>query len=129
MEFGFSDKLGPLRYESNQEEVFLGHSVAQQRNISDETARIIDEEVRGLVEQGEKTARSIIENKIKDLHKLAKGLLDYETLNADEISKILSNKDINKEDVKFDKDSINNSSDGKTKTSQDNIQKPSPNET
>ena len=129
MEFGFSDKLGPLRYESNQEEVFLGHSVAQQRNISDETARIIDEEVRQLVEQGEKTARSIIENKIKDLHKLAKGLLDYETLNADEISKILSNKDINKEDVKFDKDSINKSSDGKTKTSQDNIQKPSPNET
>ncbi len=129
MEFGFSDKLGPLRYESNQEEVFLGHSVAQQRNISDETARIIDEEVRELVEQGEKTARSIIENKIKDLHKLAKGLLDYETLNADEISKILSNKDINKEDVKFDKDSINKSSDGKTKTSKDNIQKPSPNET
>ena len=129
MEFGFSDKLGPLRYESNQEEVFLGHSVAQQRNISDETARIIDEEVRELVEQGEKTARSIIENKIKDLHKLAKGLLDYETLNADEISKILSNKDINKEDVKFDKDSINKSSDEKTKTSQDNIQKPSPNET
>ena len=129
MEFGFSDKLGPLRYESNQEEVFLGHSVAQQRNISDETARIIDEEVRELVEQGEKTARSIIENKIKDLHKLAKGLLDYETLNADEISKILSNKDINKEDVKFDKDSINKSSDGKTKTSQDNIQKPSHNET
>ena len=129
MEFGFSDKLGPLRYESNQEEVFLGHSVAQQRNISDETARIIDEEVRELVEQGEKTARSIIENKIKDLHKLAKGLLDYETLNADEISKILSNKDINKEDVKFDKDSTNKSSDGKTKTSQDNIQKPSPNET
>ena len=129
MEFGFSDKLGPLRYESNQEEVFLGHSVAQQRNISDETARIIDEEVRELVEQGEKTARSIIENKIKDLHKLAKGLLDYETLNADEISKILSNKDINKEDVKFDKDSINKSSDGKTKKSQDNIQKPSPNET
>ncbi len=129
MEFGFSDKLGPLRYESNQEEVFLGHSVAQQRNISDETARIIDEEVRELVEQGEKTARSIIENKIKDLHKLAKGLLDYETLNADEISKILSNKDINKENVKFDKDSINKSSDGKTKTSQDNIQKPSPNET
>ncbi len=129
MEFGFSDKLGPLRYESNQEEVFLGHSVAQQRNISDETARIIDEEVRELVEQGEKTARSIIENKIKDLHKLAKGLLDYETLNADEISKILSNKDINKEDVNFDKDSTNKSSDGKTRTSQDNIQKPSPNET
>ena len=57
MEFGFSDKLGPLRYETNQEEVFLGHSVAQQRNISDDTARLIDEEVRKLVEEGEKTSR------------------------------------------------------------------------
>ena len=85
--------------------------------------------LENLLSKEKKTARSIIENKIKDLHKLAKGLLDYETLNADEISKILSNKDINKEDVKFDKDSINKSSDGKTKTSQDNIQKPSPNET
>ncbi len=63
MEFGFSDKLGPLRYETNQEEVFLGHSVAQQRNISDETARIIDEEVRKLVEEGEKTARAIMKIK------------------------------------------------------------------
>ena len=129
MEFGFSDKLGPLRYETNQEEVFLGHSVAQQRNISDETARIIDEEVRKLVEQGEKTARRIIENKIKDLHKLAKGLLDYETLNSDEINKILSNKDINREDTKIDKNSIDESSDKKSDRSKENIQKPSPNET
>jgi len=57
MEFGFSDKLGPLRYKSNQEEIFLGHSVAQQRNISDETARIIDEEIRKIVEEGEKKAK------------------------------------------------------------------------
>src|SRR6056300_863996 len=80
MEFGFSDKLGPLRYETNQEEVFLGHSVAQQRNISDDTARLIDEEVRRLVEEGEKTSREILTKNIDDLHKIAKGLLEYETL-------------------------------------------------
>src|SRR5919107_1790869 len=59
-EFGFSDKLGPLRYTDNQGEVFLGHSVTQQKNVSDATARVIDEEVRSFVEAGEETARKII---------------------------------------------------------------------
>ena len=76
MEFGFSDKLGPLRYETNQEEVFLGHSVAQQRNISDDTARLIDEEVRRLVEEGEKTSRKFLLNILKIFIKLLKGFLN-----------------------------------------------------
>ena len=49
-EFGFSDKLGPLRYSENEEEVFLGHSVTQRKNVSDATAKIIDEEIRRLVD-------------------------------------------------------------------------------
>ena len=129
MEFGFSDKLGPLRYESNQEEVFLGHSVAQQRNISDETARIIDEEVRGLVEKGEKTARKIIEEKIKDLHRLAEGLLEYETLSAEEITKILEGKDLKKDDININNDIEKNSNNKKSDKNKDNVQKPSTNET
>jgi len=129
MEFGFSDKLGPLRYESNQEEVFLGHSVAQQRNISDETARIIDEEVRSLVEKGEKTAKKILEEKIKDLHKLANGLLEYETLNAEEISQIISGKDIKKDDINVDNKTLKNSNDKNSDETKDSIQKPTPNET
>src|SRR5215212_9424374 len=60
-EYGFSEKLGPLRYTDNQGEVFLGHSVTQQKNVSDATARVIDEEVRHFVEAGEETARKIIE--------------------------------------------------------------------
>jgi len=96
MEFGFSDKLGPLRYETNQEEVFLGHSVTQQKNMSDETARIIDEEVRKIVEIGEKTSRNILTKKINDLHKIAKGLLEYETLTAEDISNILNDKEVNR---------------------------------
>ena len=97
-EFGFSDKLGPLRYESNQEEVFLGHSVSQQTNISDETARIIDNEVKALVKKGEATAKKIINAKLNDLHTIAKGLLEYETLTASEIKDLLKGKKIVKDD-------------------------------
>tara|TARA_X000000950_G_scaffold215407_1_gene259290 strand:+ start:2799 stop:4724 length:1926 start_codon:yes stop_codon:yes gene_type:complete len=106
-EFGFSDKLGPLRYESNQEEVFLGHSVSQQTNISDETARIIDSEVKALVKKGEATAKKIINAKLKDLHIIAKGLLEYETLNASEIKDLLKGKKIVKDDENKETDTNN----------------------
>ncbi len=88
-EFGFSDKLGPLRYSDNEEEVFLGHSVAQRKNVSDATAKLIDEEIRRIIEQGEAKARSILTEHLEDLHSLAKGLLEFETLSADEIRKII----------------------------------------
>ena len=112
-EFGFSDKLGPLRYESNQEEVFLGHSVSQQTNISDETARIIDSEVKVLVKKGEATAKKIINAKLNDLHTIAKGLLEYETLTASEIKELLEGKKIVKEDENKGSES-NNTEDKKT---------------
>ena len=127
MEFGFSDKLGPLRYEPNQEEVFLGHSVAQQRNISDETARIIDEEVRILVEIGENTSRKIISKKIDDLHKIAKGLLEYETLSAEDISNILSGKEVNRTNTNTENISINPEMNKPIKNQ--DIKNPRPNET
>ena len=88
-EFGFSDKLGPLRYSDNEEEVFLGHSVAQRKNVSDATAKVIDEEIRRIIEQGEAKARDILTEHLNDLHALAKGLLEFETLSADEIRKII----------------------------------------
>ena len=84
-EFGFSDALGPLRYSENEEEVFLGHSVTQRQNMSDETASIIDKEVRKFVEEGEATARKTVSERIDDLHNLANALLEYETLTGDEI--------------------------------------------
>ena len=127
MEFGFSDKLGPLRYETNQEEVFLGHSVTQQRNISDETARIIDEEVRKLVEIGENTSRKIISKKIDDLHKIAKGLLEYETLSAEDISNILSGKEVNRANTNAENTSIDPEINKPIKNQ--DIKNPRPNET
>ena len=127
MEFGFSDKLGPLRYETNQEEVFLGHSVAQQRNISDDTARLIDEEVRKLVEEGEKTSRKILTKHIEDLHKIAQGLLEYETLSAEDIDNILKGKELDKTNTNLDATSLSSDSDKSIK--KDNIKNPRPNET
>src|ERR1700686_223155 len=59
-EFGFSEKLGPLRYADNEEEVFLGHSVTQRKNVSDATAKLIDEEIRRIVDEGDRTAREIL---------------------------------------------------------------------
>jgi cell division protease FtsH len=88
-EWGMSEKLGPLRYSDNEEEVFLGHSVTQRKNVSDATARLIDEEIRKLVETGERKAREILTAKIDDLHALAKGLLEYETLGAEDVKALL----------------------------------------
>ena len=127
MEFGFSDKLGPLRYETNQEEVFLGHSVTQQRNISDETARIIDEEVRKIIETGEETSRKILTKKIDDLHKIAKGLLEYETLSAEDISNILNDKEVNRTNTNNENSSINSEKNQSTK--KNDATNPRPHET
>jgi cell division protease FtsH len=88
-EFGFSEKLGRLRYAENEEEVFLGHSVTQRKNVSEATAKLIDEEIRRLVDEGEDKARAILTERLDELHALAKGLLEYETLSADEIRRII----------------------------------------
>ena len=97
-EFGFSEKLGPLRYNADQEEVFLGHSVSQQKNVSDATAELIDQEVRRFVEEGEKTARNILDDHKDDLEVVAKGLLEYETLSREEIDALLRGESIDKSD-------------------------------
>ncbi len=91
-QWGFSDKLGKVAYGENQQEVFLGHSVAQSKNVSEETAQIIDEEVRRLVDDGWKEAKRILTKRKKDLEALAQGLLEYETLTGKEIDELLSGK-------------------------------------
>ena len=87
--WGFSDKLGVVAYGENQEEVFLGHSVARTQNISSETAKVIDAEVKRLVQQGFDEAKNILTAKLEDLHTLAKSLLEFETLSGEEIIKVL----------------------------------------
>ncbi|MFQ5971624.1 MAG: ATP-dependent zinc metalloprotease FtsH, partial [Alphaproteobacteria bacterium] len=97
-EFGFSEKLGPLRYEDNSEEVFLGHSVAQHKSLSDATAKLIDEETRRIIDEAESQARHILTEHIEELHTLAKGLLEYETLSGDEVNRLLAGHPIDRPD-------------------------------
>ena len=94
-EFGYSEKLGPLRYADNEEEVFLGHSVAQRKNVSDATAALIDEETRSFVEEGEAAARAILVDHMDGLHRLAVGLMEYETLNRDNVEALMRGDTIN----------------------------------
>ena len=89
MEFGMSDKLGRVRYSSNEQEVFLGHSVSQQQNMSEATAMLIDGEVRRMIEEGEMKAREILNTKIEDLHLISKALLEFETLSGEEVAALL----------------------------------------
>ncbi len=93
-EFGFSENLGPLRYSDNEEEVFLGHSVTQRKNVSDATARLIDEEVRTLIDNAAATARRILVEHRDDLDMLAVALLEYETLSGDEVQALLRGESI-----------------------------------
>ena len=98
MEYGMSEKLGWLRYRDNQDEVFLGHSVARTQNMSPETARLIDEEVRRFVEEGEATARRVLTDNIDELHRLAAALLEYETLSGDEARRACAGEPIGRGD-------------------------------
>ncbi|HWU01029.1 MAG TPA: ATP-dependent zinc metalloprotease FtsH, partial [Terriglobales bacterium] len=93
-EFGMSEKLGPLRYSENEEEVFLGHSVTQRKNMSDDTARLIDEEIRRLVEDGEQKCRDILGRNIDALHRVAKALVEFETLTGEEVKALMRGEEI-----------------------------------
>jgi len=98
MEYGMSEKLGWLRYRDNQDEVFLGHSVSRTQSISAETAQLIDQEVRRLIEEAEAQARKVLVDNLDELHKLAAALLEYETLNGEEAKKAIKGEDIGRED-------------------------------
>ena len=107
MRAGLSKELGPILYGENEEEVFLGRSVARQQNMSEETARKVDSEIKRFVDMGYERAKKILNEKIDDLHKLAKALLVYETLTGNEIEDLI-NKNVyppNKEDLKVEEDS------------------------
>jgi cell division protease FtsH len=90
--WGYSKELGTVAYGDNQEEVFLGHSVARQQNVSEATAQKIDAEIRRLVEGGYAAARQILGDRLDELKSLAEGLLEYETLTGEEIRDLLKGK-------------------------------------
>ena len=104
-EWGLSDKLGTIRYSQDQEEVFLGHSVSQSKNMSEETANLVDSEVRRIVDEAYLRAKQVLTDNLDDLHKLAKALLEYELLSGDEIKALLRGEPIIRDNGDDDKNS------------------------
>jgi cell division protease FtsH len=88
-EWGMSDKLGMIAYGDNSQEVFLGHSVTQTKNVSEETAREIDREIKEIIDRAYSKARRLLTENIEELHRVARGLLEHETLSGDEIRTVL----------------------------------------
>ncbi|MET3761971.1 ATP-dependent zinc metalloprotease FtsH [Sphingomonas sp. UYEF23] len=98
-QWGMSDALGPLQYEEQQGETFLGYSQTQRQNMSNETALMIDSEIRKLVDGGLAQAREILTEHIDQLHRIAGALLEYETLTGDEIKRLAFDGDIGRDDA------------------------------
>jgi len=88
-EWGMSERLGMIAYGENSQEVFLGHSVTQSKNLSEETARQIDAEIRRIIDEAYARCKAILSENIDELHLLAKGLLEHETLSGDEIRLVI----------------------------------------
>ena len=98
-EYGFSEKLGPQRYSENEEEIFLGRSVTQHKNVSDHTHQIIDSEVSRLIEEADTLARKILTDNDDELEIIAQALLEYETLSGAEINALLKGEKILRPDI------------------------------
>ena len=90
--WGLSNKLGPMTYSDDEGEVFLGRSVTQHKMVSDETAHLIDEEVRDIVDRNYERARDILETNMEKLHMMAEALIKYETLDTAQIDDIMAGK-------------------------------------
>ena len=93
-QWGFSDKLGPLLYAEEEGEVFLGRSVAKAKHMSDETARIIDQEVKSLIERNYGRARQLLNDNMDILHAMKDALMKYETIDAPQIDDLMARRDV-----------------------------------
>ena len=87
--WGLSDTLGPLTYGDQEDEVFLGRSITQHKQVSDDTARIIDQEVRKIVDEAHDTAMRLIKDNLDKLHVMADALIRYETIDSSQIDQIM----------------------------------------
>lgn len=96
MEWGMSDKLGPILYADNSNEVFLGKSVTQSQNMSEQTAALVDSEIKAFITQAHERATKILTEHKDDWEKLAQALIEYETLTGQEIKDLLAGKPIDK---------------------------------
>jgi len=91
--WGLTEKLGPLAYSEDEDEVFLGRSVTQHKHMSDDTARLIDEEVRNIIDAAHGQARDLLESHAKQLHVMAEALIKYETLDKEQIDQVMEGRE------------------------------------
>ena len=91
--WGLSDKLGPLAYSEDNGEVFLGKSVTQHKNMSDETASSIDREIRGIIDSNYSRSKTILNDNVDKLHAMAEALIKYETIDSAQIQRIMQGRD------------------------------------
>lgn len=90
--WGLSQKLGPLTYSEEEGEVFLGHSVAKHKEVSDETSHAIDEEIRQFIDRNYERAETLLKENIDKLHTMAQALIKYETIELSQINDIMEGK-------------------------------------
>lgn len=91
--WGLSDEMGPIAYSEDEDEVFLGRSVTQHKNVSDDTARRIDEVVRGILDRNYARTKRILTENVDKLHRMAEALLQYETIDAPQIDAIMEGRE------------------------------------
>ena len=117
--WGLSEKLGPLTYSEDEGEVFLGHSVAQHKAVSDETAHDIDQEIRSIIDRAYARAEEILKTHLDKLHTMADALMKYETIDAVQIDALMAGETVPAPkdwvDMDDDDDSSNSTPDTKAK--------------
>jgi cell division protease FtsH len=91
--WGLSERLGPLTYSEDDGEVFLGRSVTQHKQVSDDTAHAIDEEVRRIIDSNYERAQKLLEDNVDKLHAMAKALVKYETIGDEQIKDIMAGRE------------------------------------
>ncbi|HET9843952.1 MAG TPA: ATP-dependent zinc metalloprotease FtsH, partial [Gammaproteobacteria bacterium] len=91
--WGLSDKLGPLTYNEDEQEVFLGHSVGTRKEVSAPTASLIDQEIRNIIDRNYILAKKILEENLEILHKMAQALIKFETISNDQIQDLMAGKE------------------------------------
>jgi len=92
-QWGFSEKLGPLLYAEEEGEVFLGRSVTQTKHMSDDTAKLIDDEIRIIIDKNYKHAQKILEENMDIMHSMKDALMKYETIDAGQLDDLMARKD------------------------------------
>jgi cell division protease FtsH len=95
-EWGMSERLGPLTFGKQNEEIFLGREISKHRDFSEDTAKIIDQEIHKIVEDAEEVAAKILKDKLDALKLLAESLLEYEVIEGEDIKRLLNGEKIHK---------------------------------